>query len=413
MPDRPLPSDPMIRALISQARAAQISRRGVLAGAGALSLMGFLAACTGRVGGSDSTGGSALTAPEDLSSSVKTLTWANWSFYLDEDDDGNHPTLQAFEEQTGLTVNYDVAIDDNNTYFAKVRDQLALGQGIGADTVCLTDWMANIWIASGYTQAFDKAKMPNVYANLNPSLMNPSFDPGRANSVPWQSGFAGLAWNTEKLPNGLASVEDLWNPDLKGRVGVLSEMRDTIGLIMLSQGVDISSDSWGDTEFQNAIDVFAQQVSDGQIRNIKGNSYADDLINEDTLAAIVWSGDITAINAEVGYDKFGFALPDSGGTLWSDNFMIPIGSQQKTNVETLIDYYYQPEVAAEVAALVNYITPVVGAQEAMADIDPEMVDNQLIFPDEATLANAYIFRALSNQEQEKYNAEFEAVGLGA
>ncbi len=413
MPDRPLPSDPMIRALISQARAAQISRRGVLAGAGALSLMGFLAACTGRVGGSDSTGGSALTAPEDLSSSVKTLTWANWSFYLDEDDEGNHPTLQAFEEQTGLTVNYDVSIDDNNTYFAKVRDQLALGQGIGADTVCLTDWMANIWIASGYTQAFDKANMANVYANLNPSLLNPSFDPGRANSVPWQSGFAGIAWNTEKLPNGLASVEDLWNPDLKGRVGVLSEMRDTIGLIMLSQGVDISSDSWGDTEFQNAIDVFAQQVSDGQIRNIKGNSYADDLINEDTLAAIVWSGDITAINAEVGYDKFGFALPDSGGTLWSDNFMIPIGSQQKTNVETLIDYYYQPEVAAEVAAWVNYITPVVGAQEAMADIDPAMVDNQLIFPDEATLANAYIFRALSNQEQEKYNAEFEAVGLGA
>ncbi|OJW01351.1 MAG: polyamine ABC transporter substrate-binding protein [Microbacterium sp. 67-17] len=413
MPDRPLPSDPMIRALISQARAAQISRRGVLAGAGALSLMGFLAACTGRVGGSDSTGGSALTAPEDLSSSVKTLTWANWSFYLDEDDEGNHPTLQAFEDQTGITVNYDVAIDDNNTYFAKVRDQLALGQGIGADTVCLTDWMANIWIASGYTQAFDKANMGNVYANLNPSLMNPSFDPGRANSVPWQSGFAGLAWNTEKLPNGLASIDDLWNPDLKGRVGVLSEMRDTIGLIMLSQGVDITSDSWGDTEFQNAIDVFAKQVSDGQIRNIKGNSYADDLINEDTLAAIVWSGDITAINAEVGYDKFGFALPDSGGTLWSDNFMIPIGSQQKTNVETLIDYYYQPEVAAEVAAWVNYITPVVGAQEAMADIDPEMVDNQLIFPDEATLANAYIFRALSNQEQEKYNAEFEAVGLGA
>lgn len=413
MPDRPLPSDPIIRALISQARAAQISRRGVLAGAGALSLMGFLAACTGRVGGSDSTGGSALTAPEDLSSSVKTLTWANWSFYLDEDDEGNHPTLQAFEDQTGITVNYDVAIDDNNTYFAKVRDQLALGQGIGADTVCLTDWMANIWIASGYTQAFDKANMGNVYANLNPSLMNPSFDPGRANSVPWQSGFAGLAWNTEKLPNGLASIDDLWNPDLKGRVGVLSEMRDTIGLIMLSQGVDITSDSWGDTEFQNAIDVFAKQVSDGQIRNIKGNSYADDLINEDTLAAIVWSGDITAINAEVGYDKFGFALPDSGGTLWSDNFMIPIGSQQKTNVETLIDYYYQPEVAAEVAAWVNYITPVVGAQEAMADIDPEMVDNQLIFPDEATLANAYIFRALTNQEQEKYNAEFEAVGLGA
>lgn len=410
MPRGPLPNDPMIRSLIAQASAAKISRRGFVAGAGAVSLAAFLAACSGgRVGGG--TSGDPSVA-EDLSSSQKTLTWANWSFYLDEDDEGNHPTLEAFQAQSGLTVNYDVAIDDNNTYFAKVRDQLALGQDIGADTVCLTDWMAGIWIASGYTQAFDKAKMPNAYANLNPSLADPSFDPGRANSLPWQSGFAGLAWNKEKLPGGLASVEDLWNPELQGRVGVLSEMRDTIGLLMLSQGVDISSSSWGNTEFYNALDVFQEQVSNGQIRNIKGNSYADDLKNEDTLAAIVWSGDITAINAEVG-DKFGFAIPDSGGTLWSDNFMIPIGSTQKSNVESLIDYYYQPEVAAEVAAWVNYITPVAGAQEAMEQIDPSMVDNQLIFPNEQTLANAFIFRALSNEEQQEYSSAFEAVGLGA
>jgi spermidine/putrescine transport system substrate-binding protein len=406
----PLPEDPAVRALIAQARNAQISRRGLIGGAGALSLAAFLAACSGRVGGAGPA--ASASAGEDLSASQKTLTWANWSFYLDEDDDGNHPTLEAFMEQSGLTVNYDVAIDDNNTYFAKVRDQLALGQDIGADAVCLTDWMASIWISSGYTQSFDKANMPNAVANLNPSLQNPDFDPGRANSLPWQSGFAGIAWNKEKLPQGLQSIEDLWNPELQGRVGVLSEMRDTMGLIMLSQGVDISGSSWGDTEFQNALDVFSEQVSNGQIRNIKGNSYADDLKNEDTLAAIVWSGDITAINYEVG-DKFAFALPDSGGTLWSDNFMIPIGSQQKANVEKLIDYYYDPAVAAEVAAWVNYITPVAGAQDAMADIDPELVENQLIFPNEETLAQAHIFRTLTNEEQQKYNAEFEAVGLGA
>ncbi len=409
MPRGPLPADPVIRSLIAQASAAQLSRRGFVAGAGALSLAAVLAACTGRVGSGPS---GAPGVAQDQSASQKTLTWANWSFYLDEDDAGAHPTLDAFQQQTGLTVNYDVAIDDNNTFFAKVRDQLALGQDIGADVVCLTDWMASIWIASGYTQAFDAAKMPHAYANLNPSLANPSFDPGRANSIPWQSGFAGLAWNKEKLPQGLTTLDDLWNPDLKGRVGVLSEMRDTIGLIMLSQGVDISGSSWGDTEFHNALDVFQKQVSSGQIRNIKGNSYADDLKNEDTLAAIVWSGDITAINAEVG-DKFGFAIPDSGGTLWSDNFMIPVGSAQKSNVESLIDYYYQPEVAAQVAAWVNYITPVVGAREAMEQIDPSMVDNQLIFPDEKTLDNAHIFRALTNQEQQTYGTAFEAVGLGA
>jgi spermidine/putrescine transport system substrate-binding protein len=407
MPRGPLPEDPAVRALIAQARNARLSRRSFVAGAG-LSMAAFLAACSGRVGGS----APAASAAQDRSDAEKSLTWANWSFYLDEDDSGGHPTLEAFEAATGLSVKYDVAIDDNNTYFAKVRDQLALGQDIGADAVCLTDWMANIWIASGYAQELDKANLPNATANLTPSLQDPSFDPGRAYSLPWQSGFAGLAWNKEKLPNGLASLEDLWAPELKGRVGVLSEMRDTLGLIMLSQGVDIAGSGWGDAEFDRALEVFAQQVSDGQIRNIKGNSYADDLKNEDTLAAIVWSGDIAAINAEVG-DKFGFALPDSGGTLWSDNFLVPVGSAQKTNVEKLIDYYYDPAVAAEVAAWVNFITPVEGAQEAMADIDPEMVENQLIFPDDATLSQAHIFRALSNEEQQKYNTAFESVGLGA
>ncbi len=408
----PLPQDPAVRALIQQARMAQLTRRGFIT-AGTASMALVLAACAGKVGGGgEGQPAASLTPGTDMSDTVKNMVWANWALYLDEDDDGNHPTLDAFIERTGISVKYDVAVDDNNTYFAKVRDQLELGQPIGADTVCLTDWMASIWIQSGFTQQFDKSAMPNAFANLTPSLQSPDFDPSRDHTLPWQSGFAGLAWNKEKIPNGLKSVDDLWDPSLKGRVGVLSEMRDTMGVIMLSQGVDISGSDWGDAEFDRAIDLFGKQVSDGQIRNIKGNSYADDLKNEDTLAAIVWSGDITAINAEVG-DKFGFALPDSGGTLWSDNFLIPIGSTQKSNAQKLIDYYYEPEVAAEVAAWVNYITPVVGAREAMEQLDPSQVDNQLIFPNEETLAQAHIFRTLTNQEQQKYSAQFEAVGLGA
>lgn len=408
----PLPQDPAVRALIQQARMAQLTRRGFIT-AGTASMALFLAACAGKVGGDG--GGkpaASLTPGTDMSDTVKSMVWANWALYLDEDDAGNHPTLDAFIERTGIDVKYDVAVDDNNTYFAKVRDQLELGQPIGADTVCLTDWMATIWIESGFTQKFDKAAMPNATANLVPSLQSPDFDPSRDYTMPWQSGFAGLAWNKEKILNGLKSVDDLWDPSLKGRIGVLSEMRDTMGVLMLSQGVDISSTSWGDAEFDKAIELFSKQVGDGQIRNIKGNSYADDLKNEDTLAAIVWSGDITAINAEVG-DKFGFALPETGGTLWSDNFLIPIGSTQKSNAQRLIDYYYEPEVAAEVAAWVNYITPVVGAREAMEKLDPSQVDNQLIFPNEETLAQAHIFRTLTNEEQQKYSAQFEAVGLGA
>ncbi|TFV96366.1 ABC transporter substrate-binding protein [Leifsonia flava] len=403
MKPRELPADPMIQSLIAQAKSSQLNRRALLSGAGAGATALALAAC--------STGGSAKpTAAPDESATDKTLNWANWAAYIDEDDAGNYPTLDAFTAETGIKVNYDVAVDDNNSYYGKVKDQLALGQDIGADTVCLTDWMVARWIRFGYTQKLDQANIPNM-KNLTPALKDVDFDKGREMSLPWQGGFAGICWNKEKVPGGLASVADLWDPSLKGRVGVLSEMRDTMGLIMLEQGVDISGD-WGDEEFSAAIDELKKQVSDGQVRNIKGNAYLEDLKSEDTLAAICWSGDITVINAEAG-DKWEFAIPTDGGTLWNDNFLIPIGSPRKANAEKLINYYYEPEVAAEVAAWVNYITPVVGAKEAAAAIDPELADNQLIFPDETTLSKAHVFRTLTGAEEQKYQAEFQAILLGA
>ena len=403
MKSRPLPTDPMILQLIRRAGVAQVARRSVLAGAGAGAAALALAAC--------GSGSSAKpVAATDKSESDKTLTWANWAAYIDEDDAGAYPTLVAFTEETGIEVNYDVAVDDNNTYYGKVKDQLALGKEIGADLVCLTDWMVSRWIRFGYTQKLDHSNIPNL-ANLTPSLVDVDFDPGREYSVPWQGGFAGVCWNTEKVPGGITSVDDLWDPALKGRVGVLSEMRDTIGLLMLQNGVDISGD-WGDEDFTAANDVFAKQVDDGQVRNIKGNSYLEDLKNEDTLAAICWSGDITVLNAEAG-DKWQFALPSAGGTLWNDNFLVPIGSPRKANAEALINYYYEPEVAAEVAAWVNFITPVEGAKEAAMAIDPELAENQLIFPNAETLAQAHVFRALTGAEEQKYNAEFQSVLLGA
>ncbi|GAB3123842.1 ABC transporter substrate-binding protein [Glaciibacter psychrotolerans] len=404
MVSKPLPTDPMIAQLVRQAQRAQMGRRTLLAGAGAGAAALALAAC--------STGGASAkpTAATDISATDKTVNWDNWALYIDIDDQGNYPTLEQFTKETGITVKYVEAVDDNNTYYGKVKDQLALGQDIGADTVCLTDWMVARVIRRGFVQELDHANIPNL-ANLTPALKDVDFDPGRTMSVPWQGGFAGIAWNKEKLPNGLTSVEELWSKDLKGRVGTLSEMRDTMGILMQANGTSISG-KWGDDEYNAAIEVLQKQVTDGQIRNIKGNSYKEDLVNGDTLAAIVWSGDITQLNAENG-DKWGFALPDSGGTLWNDNFVVPIGSKRKANAEKLINFYYEPEVAAEVAAYVNYIPPVVGAKEAAIAIDPELANNQLIFPDEATLANAHVFRSLSPEEEQKYDASFQSILLGA
>lgn len=402
MKSKPLPTDPMIRELIRHAQNAQLNRRTLLTGAAASATGLALAAC--------STGRSELTAAPDKSETNNLVRWDNWALYVDVDDAGGYPTIDAFEAQTGINVEYTEAVDDNSTYYAKVKDQLALGKDIGADVVCLTDWLVARLIRFGYAQKLDHGNMPNV-SNLLPALQDVDFDPGRKMSIPWQGGLAGIAWNKEQLPNGIKSVKDLWNPELKGRVGVLSEMRDTMGLIMLEQGVDISG-KWGDDEFNNAIDEFSKQVADGQIRNIKGNAYKEDLISEDTLAAIVWSGDIVQLNAENG-DKWDFAVPEAGATLWYDNFMVPIGSPSKSNVEELINYYYDPAVAAEVAAYVNYITPVSGAKEAAVAIDPALADNKLIFPGEDMLSKSFVFRGLDTSEEQKYNAAFQSVLLGS
>ncbi len=248
--------------------------------------------------------------------------------------------------------------------------------------------------------------MPNS-KNLLPELKDVDYDPGRKYSLPWQGIFGVLAWNKEKVPGGLRSVSDLWKPELKGRVEVLSEMRDTIGLIMLEQGVDIAG-PFTDAQFQAALDEVEKQISSGQIRQVKGNSYKEDLISGDALAVMGWSGDIFQLNYE-NDDKFGVAIPEAGGTYSFDNLLVPVGSPHKKNAEKLIDYYFDPAVAAKVAEYVNYVCPVQGAQAEMEKLDPELAESPWIFPDETALSKVKAFRTLTPDEDTKYSEEFQKV----
>ncbi|WP_431710075.1 ABC transporter substrate-binding protein [Glutamicibacter uratoxydans] len=403
------PEDPQIRALARMLASRQMSRRSVLGAAGALGLTGLLAACgTGGTGG----GGATSAAPvdvTDLSDTEKVVNWANWTLYLDYDDaTKNYPTLEQFRAQSGISVNYSEDIDGNDTYYGKVQAQLAAGQDIGQDIITLTDWMAGRMIRQGFTQELDHTNIPNL-SNLLPNLQDVDFDAGRQHSLTWQSGYAGIAWNKSRFPKGLKSVADLWQPDLKGRITVLDEMRDTMGLLLLEAGVDLSG-QWGETEFAAALDVLRENISNGQIRQVKGNSYKEDFISGDAIAGIVWSGDIVQMNFE-NDDQWEFVIPEGGGTLWSDNMMVPVAAPHKTNAEKLMNFYYEPEVAAQVAAYVNFISPVVGAREAMEAIDPELMDNPLIFPTDEDLQHVFAFRSLEPEEETSFTSEFQqAIG---
>ncbi|PQZ96407.1 polyamine ABC transporter substrate-binding protein [Arthrobacter sp. MYb227] len=386
--------------------AAQVSRRGVLAGAGGLALAGLLAAC-------GTSGGNKVAAPSaaaDLSAESKVVNWANWTLYLDYDDKSKkYPTLERFKKETGLKATYAEDIDSNDMYYGKIQAQLAAGKDIGQDIITPSDWMSERLIRQGYVQELDHANIPNI-KNLLPELKDVRFDKGRTRSLTWQSGFTGLAWNKEVFPQGLKNVSDLWDPALKGRVTVLDEMRDTMPMLLLDQGVDIAGD-WGLDEYNKALDVLDENIKNGQIRQVKGNSYKQDFISGDAIAGLVYSGDITQLNFEEG-DKWEFVMPERKGLIWSDNFMVPIGSPHKTNAEKLMNFYYDPAVAAEVAAYVNYVCPVVGAREAMMDIDPELVDNPLIFPTEEFLNLATTEREMSVEEETEFQNLFQQV-IGA
>jgi spermidine/putrescine transport system substrate-binding protein len=396
-----LNQDPRFRQVVRS----QLSRRALLRGAGGVGVAAALAAC-----GTGDTGTSAKpdVTVEDKSSTDKVVRWANWPAYLDYDDEARtYPTLDKFQEQTGIKATYAEDIDDNDSYYGKIQGQLQNGQDIGKDVITLTDWMAGRLIRQGYVQKLDKANIPNA-ANLNPKLQDVDFDPGRAHSLTWQSGYAGIGYRKDKVGRELRTVEDLWAPDLKGKIVVLSEMRDTVGLLMMSQGVDISSD-FSEDDFMKGLDALQKQVDSGQIRQVKGNSYLEDLRSGNAIACIGWSGDILLAQFEEEDPNYTFTIPETGGTLWSDNLMVPIASPHKANAEKLMDFYYDPAIAAEVAAYVNYICPVVGAKEEMEKIDPSLVDSPLIFPTEEDLAKVSVFRELTPDEEITFSEEFQKV----
>jgi spermidine/putrescine transport system substrate-binding protein len=366
---------------------------GVAAGAGLA-----LTACAPP---SPPTGGpAAVKLPKDVSASDKTLKWANWTAYLDMNGkETKSPTLEAFIQQTGIQVSYSEDIDDNDSYYAKIGPQLRAGQSIDRDIITMTDWMAARIIRDQLCQPLELIQMPNVVNNLLQPLKDVSFDPGRQHSITWQSGFAGIGYNKEKVGRELKSLDDLWTDDLKGKVVVLSEFRDTAGLVMQSQGVDIDSD-WGKAEFENALDFIEQKIEEGYIRKVKGNSYLEDLTSGNAVAGITWSGDIFILAYDTEDPNWTFAIPESGGTLWSDNMMVPITSTHRRNAERLMDYYYDPAVAAQVAAWVNYVCPVDGAQAEMEKIDPDLAESPLIFPTADYIAekNIQAFRVLDADE---------------
>jgi len=372
----------------------------VVAAAAALSLASGVAACGGGGGGGIEGGGGGEEA-ETVKLEGKpsgSVTISNWPLYIDES------TVPDFEKATDVTVKYIEDVNENDGFFAKMQPLLAKGESGGRSMFVVTDWMAAKMRELGYLQNLDKSALPNVEKNLLDSLSHPTFDPDREFSVPWQSGMGGLIVRTDLAPE-IKSICDLFDPKYKGKVDFLAEVIETVPLVMSCEGIDPENAS--EDEWMTTIDRIKKAVDEGQIRRFTGNDYARDLTSGDAVGVIGWSGDAVQLQADNPDIKF--RMPTEGCSLWSDNMVIPIGAPNPTAAEAWMNYVYDPQNQAQIAAEVNYITPVKGVQKVFEKTEPSLAKNPLIFPSDEFTKNCFTQPKLTPEELQNVTRAFNAV----
>src|SRR5688572_7375316 len=331
------------------------------------------------------------------------LTISQWPLYVDP---GKRGTIAKFEKKTGVDVKYVEEINDNNEFFGKLRPLLERGDTGGRSLITVSDWLAARMYKLGYLQRFDYSQLENVKRNLIPALRHPAADPRRAFTIPWQSGMTGLIVRSDLAP-GVDEIADLYDPKYEGKVTLLTEMRDTVPMTLKSMGIDpeqASREQWLD-----AVDKVAAAADSGQVRKFTGNEYIKDLPKGDTWIALGWSGD--AIQLQKDNADIRFVMPKEGCMLWSTSMEIPVGAPNPQAAQAFIDFVYDPEVQADIAEYVSYVTPVAGVKEILRRRDPALAKSELIFPSEAFTANCSFEPILGGElGQEVTEAFQQAIG---
>jgi spermidine/putrescine transport system substrate-binding protein len=383
----------------------RVSRRQLIRRLGAAGLTmssagTLLAACGGVKGTNDS--GPKTTAATHAKVAIKQLNFSNWPLYIDKS------VLKDFEKKyPGSHVRYTEEINDNEEFFGKVRQQLQRGDSLDRDIVALTDWMAARWVKAGWVEPKDKRNIPNE-KNLTPTLQHPNWDPERKFSLPWQSGTTALGYNPKKTGRKLNSIGDLFDPKFKGKVTMLSDPHDSAGLMVLLSGKKTEDATIDDV--LAGIDKIDQENKKGQIRRFTGNDYTTDLAKGNVWVAVAYSGDIVQLQKD--NPDLEFLIPDEGAVSFTDNMMMPQKPPHPYAAETMMNYVYDPKVAAKIAAEVNYVTPVEGAKQEAEKIDPKLASNQLIFPSAATRAKVHPYVTLTAAEERQMNEAMQKV-IGA
>jgi spermidine/putrescine transport system substrate-binding protein len=388
-----------------------LGRAGMLAGAVALG-PSLLAACGGddddsSSGSKGDTGGANLGGGGD----PKRLVISNWPLYIDPTEKGTTGTVDLFRKATGINLSYHEDFNDNNDFFAKIQPDLQAGKKLPQDIIVPSSWLTARLIKLGWLDTLPFDEIPNK-KNLRSDLQHGSWDPDGLYSLPWQTGISGIAYNIKAAGRELKTMDDLLDPKFKGKIGMLTEMRDTVGLYMLNTGADPSKPTYDAA--QPAFEKIEKAKNAGQIRQFTGNDYQDDLVAGNFVACIGWSGDI----AQLALDEpnLRFAVPEEGGMRWQDTMVMPKGAVNRTAAATWMNYCYDPVNAARIEAYIGYWSPVNGVREELAK-NPDkdvavLADSELMFPTDETLKQTHLFGDLSEEEETKFDERFAEITGG-
>ena len=325
------------------------------------------------------------------------VTISNWPLYVDP---GKNGSIAEFQKDREINTKYIEDINDNNEFFGKVQPLFSQGDSGGRSIIVVTDWMAEKMWNLGYIQKLDHDELTTVFDNLTDDLQSPAFDPDREYSVPWQSGMTGLVVREDLAPD-VKSVNDLFDPKYKGKVTMLTELRDTVPLVMAGDGVDPNNSTPED--WTAAIDKLQKAVDDGQIRRFTGNDYVQDLAKGTVEAAIGWSGD--AVQAQIDNPNIKYVQPTQGCSIWSDNMLIPVGAPNTPAAYEFMNFVYEPEVQADITEWVNYVSPVKGVKEILEERDPDIANNKLIFPTPEFTADCFDQPSIPGDDAEQKEIE--------
>jgi spermidine/putrescine transport system substrate-binding protein len=391
-----MPDDPRIeRALEQFFETERLSRRGFIGRAGSAglalsSLSALIAACGGVEGTGEQNEQNRPKAAEvnHPKTEIGSWTFSNWPLYIDKS------VIKDFNREYGGKCKYVEEINDNNEFYGKIRQQLESGTPIGRDIIVPTDYLAARLVRLNYVEPIDKKNVPN-FANLVDNLKSINYDPRREFSLPWQSGAIGLGYNVKKTGRELNSVADLFDPKFKGRVTMLSEPYDSANTVLLGDGVDASKATID--QILGAIEKIDEANRGGQFRRFTGNDYTTDLAKGNVWVSLAYSGDLIQLQSD--NPDLRFAYPEEGAMLFTDNMMMPAKVEHPYAAETMMNYVYEPEVAAKIAAYVNYISPVKGVKEVLAEQDPKLAENPLIFPPDDIAAKLRPYPALSTADE--------------